>query len=73
MTFVSDGLESTDRMLASFPFAKGVITDDVALAFALAQGILLSRFGKKQGSNLDTTIAMTYLIDRLLYCTEPSS
>ena len=37
MTFVSDGRESTDRMLASFPFDRGVITDEVALAFALAR------------------------------------
>ena len=58
MTFVSDGLESIDRMLASFPDDKGVITDEVALAFALAQETLAFRFGKKQGSNLDATIAM---------------
>jgi hypothetical protein len=42
MTFVSDGLESTDRMLASFPFDNGVITDDVALAFALAHETFIS-------------------------------
>jgi hypothetical protein len=60
MTFVSDGLESTDRTVASLPCDKGVTTDDV---FALAHATLLSvRFGKTQGSNLDTTIAMTYAI-----------
>jgi hypothetical protein len=59
MTFVSDGLESTDRILASFPFDKGVMTDEVALAFAVAQETLASRIGNKQECNLDATTAMT--------------
>ena len=62
MTFVSDGVESADKTFASFPFDKGVITDDAGLAFALAMETF-SVAGMKLLFNVEVAIVMSITIE----------